>query len=332
MDSQLQLRTKLDMKSTIIACEIADLTGDGKSEIIFCTYDSYLYVYTQEKSGLIELGKQKLASQITTLDVWDLDGDGSVEIFVGLRDKILRIYNFKGNKFIEKTKHKFRDMIHHVTVGDVFTKNLQQLVVCAGKFITIFTYKRGALREEGQIRQPKDIYKLRIADVDNDGVNDLIFGGRDNDIQVIRYKSRFFQENIGSIRFDYYIKDLQIMDIDQDGSKDIVVSTADGMIGIYKFMDGTFLPSYVDKSKDTINAISISKLKLGDNKYIVFIGGTEKTLRLFDFDGSSVTECGAYHTDTAIRTVNVADLDGDGPKEVIVGCEDGQIYVYEILK
>ncbi|OLS15639.1 MAG: hypothetical protein RBG13Loki_0738 [Promethearchaeota archaeon CR_4] len=305
------------------------MDGDGVNEVLIGTFRGDVSILKMQNSQFAEIASINNSSAVVAIKVGDLDGDNSAEIVVGFHDKMLRIYNFSlPAQLVEKANFRFHDPISHILIGDVFSKKISHLIVCSGKFIYIYSYYKGKLREEGQIRLKGDIYSCAIADFDGKG-NTLLFGGRGNEVQLVAYQSRFYQETKATIRLDYYPTDLKV--IEDGGHKYVLVTSADGKFVIYIYVEDMFQPIYQIQFKGTINSVGVT-LVPDRSKHIIVLGGSNKELRIFDFQENTMQERGIFNFEAMINTVKVADIDGKGPYEVIVGLDTGELLLYELEK
>ena len=235
---KLTLKNSLNLDSAIVSCKTLDIDGDGKEEIIVGTYDNNLRAITWEDNELKEIASTKNPTPITALGVGDMDGDGNFEILTGGRDKQLRLYIKAGKELVEKTSFKFYDLIVDIKMGDVFSNNSNTLIVGAGKFIALFSYYDGELREEGMLRLEREVTKVDICDIDNNDRYDLIFGSRDNHMHLVEYETRFCQTNKAKLKLNYYPLELKVINPNSNKEKIILLSSADGLFMGYEYFAG----------------------------------------------------------------------------------------------
>ncbi len=311
------------------ALGIGDVDGDGINEILAGTYRGDVFILKVQNGQFVEVTSIKNPSPVAAIKIGDLDGDNIPEILIGLHDKTLHIYNFTlPARLVEKANFRFHDPISHILMADIFGKKVSNVIVCSGKFLFIYSYYKGELREEGQVRSKGDIYCCAIADFDGKGIA-LLFGGRGNEVQVVAYQSRFYQETKATIRLDYYPTDLKV--IQDGGSKYVLATTADGRFNIFIYAEKMFQPIYQSQFKGTINSVGVTQVP-DLSKHIIVLGGSNKEIRVFDFNDNVMQERGIFRFGASVNTVKVADIDGRGPYEVIVGLDTGDLLLYEIEK
>ncbi len=83
-----------------LALIVADIDGDGKSEILVGSEDQHIYVL-DEHGKLI--WRHNLASRVFSLYAQDIDNDGIMEVFAGAEDKKVHALRFTIHKNLEKT-------------------------------------------------------------------------------------------------------------------------------------------------------------------------------------------------------------------------------------
>ena len=187
-------------------------------------------------------------------------------------------------------------------------------------------------------------------DADNDGMNELLIGGRDPFLRVMKWNGNGYYEQAKIIdpcfeagyTFDFRIKDkwisirepfgsatgFAIGDVDNDGKNEIGVAWG-GHFSAFKWNGKHYklMARYVITGKDargtTLDCIIGDADNDGKNEVIV-TGGYRNapSLLMLSWDGSKFVEKGRWEGHGAIYFPWIGDADNDGKNEVIVGDGD----------
>jgi hypothetical protein len=179
-----------------------------------------------------------------------------------------------------------------------------------------------------EITGPDPTTALALADVDGDGDLDLLVGnfGAANRLYLNDGSGGFGTPiDIGSEQDD--TTSIAVGDVDGDGDPDLVVGNANATNRLYR-NEGLFSGSFalvgdIGSDADDTRAIALADVD-GANGLDVVVGNALGLNKLYLNDGSAspfaaptVLELGTQTDDT--RAIAVADLDGDGDQDVVVG-------------
>ncbi|UCF07961.1 MAG: VCBS repeat-containing protein, partial [Thermoplasmata archaeon] len=174
---------------------------------------------------------------------------------------------------------------------------------------------------------------IASADVDNDGIDEIIFGNQEGFVHVIQYSDgEYIDEwkspNLGSQTFG-----LTTGDVDNDGIIEIIVGTYYYLLYIFGYENEE--TGFVQEWSYTFAETSVYGLATGDtdndgiSEIIVGTSGfsdSEANVYVFEFDGSTyVLEWSALVGDyslTHAHTITIGDVDDDGINEFIVGTRE----------
>ena len=166
-----------------------------------------------------------------------------------------------------------------------------------------------------------------IADVNGDGVPDLVIAGLDGVVEAVRLPSRtrIWQVNVGRTAIQ---SSPAVADINRDGRADVIVGTMDGRV---LWLDGptgqirrTFhqgapmhCPSGVDCRPDGFFATPALADINGDGQLEVIAPSWDHTVYAWSPDGRLLWR--RYLEDTLWSSPAVGDIDGDGRLEIVLG-------------
>lgn len=218
-----------------------DLDNDGERETISAD-DTYFYIY--DESGAL---LHKVAPYTDTYDqginisVGDIEDDGSVEIVTGTENgggPHVRVFNADGvliNPGFFAYADSFRGGVN-VSIGDLNGDNIKEIIcgagVNGGPHVRVFK-KDGTLINPGFFAYDEAFrggVNVSVADVDGDGVDDIVTGPGAGGSPLARVYDRD-----GNMHAEFYIFDaserngLEVVasDLDGDGVAEILGLTTD---------------------------------------------------------------------------------------------------------
>ncbi|NYT26477.1 MAG: VCBS repeat-containing protein [Candidatus Thiodubiliella endoseptemdiera] len=196
-----------------------------------------------------------------------------------------------------------------------------------------------------------------LADIDGDGDLDLVVGESNGTLKYYQntgttsnpaYEAKTGDDNpFNGINVGYSSKPT-LADIDSDGDLDLVVGGNDGTLKYYQNTGTTSNPAYEAKTGDDnpFNGIDVGNLSAptladidGDGDLDLVVGESNGTLKYYQNTGT--TSNPAYEAKTGdsnpfngidvglYSAPTLADIDGDGDLDLVVGEEYGTLKYYQ---
>src|SRR5438067_410760 len=233
---------------------LGNVTGDSQPEIVVMLADGRIYLYdfaTKAELGYISTGLTGLEG----LSVTDLNGDGVAELIVTTANDL---FVFSGNAVllwqlagaggldvvagqmdldpaieIATTKGVVTDSVTHTAqwtrsggfgarlkLAPIAGASYQQLIA-ADAWYTVYAYDVATQLPRWSISTPQDIGAIQVADVDNDGVPELLIGdGQWGKVRVydLNTQAKKWEAN----NPEHGITNIAVADVDNDGVLDLI--------------------------------------------------------------------------------------------------------------
>jgi len=360
--SRLVLR--YSVPSAITVLDAADVTGDGRPEVLLGSQDHSLYVLNYD--GWLSW-RYSANGAIETLGSADVDGDGQAEVVVGyntfgMRDDLqgggISVLQGEGRTLWH---YECDSWVWSVCSADLDGDGRQELAVGTGSnrvqvlsdAQAMWSYEAGG-----------SVISLFAADLDGDGRAEIAAGSEDNRTYLL--------SGDGTLRwYDDVGQDVSAVcgaDLDGDGLDEIIVGSEMGLLRALR-LDRTVL--WEHDVGDRPIALHAGDLNRDGHAYVAVTtsGGSiclldasgkvvwERKLQarllsasLGDVDGDRLTELvagsaegvlyivsyggkleGRHELGAAVDALYVGDMDGDGRAEVLAGTRDGQLCMYKHL-
>lgn len=260
-------------------------TGRGKNKVTHYQIQVFESGDTDEPSRLIDITND----QILYLVVADANNDNFQEIIGGGRNHIY-VLKDDGSTITQlwQSENIYSDMIFDLGVGDADNDQQNEIIYAglfAGKF-AVYDHLSGNNWGNKVYSAPISggLDRAKVADVNNDNLNEIIGGGNYNKLTVWEHTNGEYLIDFESEDLGGFTQGVAAGDFDDDGEEEIAVGTADGNNGIvYVFKyNGS---DYEIKFSDPIAGTGEISAGDSDNDGVdEFIVTTMEGLLIYDYD------------------------------------------------
>jgi hypothetical protein len=327
-----------------IGFDFIDINDDTYYDIVFSSnYDNNL-------SYLLNLGGNSFSDEKVIIDgilsdpynliTKDIDKDGLMDIIVSTtsQDKIGWYKNNGDESFsslIKLTNNVFNP--RYFVVEDLENDGTFEIITSSNmsskstdQKLSVFKYNTESDSYQESIISFKygAVNAVKIADINNDGLNDIVSG----------FQSILWNENYGNGNFSSpyqisnttgeFVTDMEIQDLNKDGLLDII-SSVSGRLEIYKNIDGQKFDLVYNKTIDgEAGALELSDIN-GSGNLDILISNTRgefpisKIVNNGNFDFQEIAPLYAYgSTSYKAYDFKCGDMDNDGDEDIVVGAKD----------
>jgi len=306
----------------------ADLTGDGRDEVVAAASDNCVYAISS--NGAL-LWKTRLRSRIYQVAAADLDGDGRAETIAGCADKRIyclvpdgkvrwqtdpppRTYARPGYRGVLP----FQGPIKIVLIADLDRDGRPEILLGSGNWRTYCYSSDGKLLwdECNWAHQPTC---AAAYDLNGDGVLEAIMGNDYRSAVIYHGKTG---KILRTIPMSPHAGPTAIAadDLNGDGKGDLVVGDRAGRISFVVPWKGRAKSIEVGAPITCVRIVNID-----DNKRIL-VGSANGYVYAFGPDGQPLWR---RNLGDVPRGILLVDVTGDGRPEVVIGCEDSRLWVLD---
>lgn len=327
--------------ATLLSPMLADLTGDGRAEIVAANDSGDIFAWQADGSKVIANGDvatitqpNGLTAQIpraTFVDggplasppaLADLVGDGRAEVIALLQDGKLQVWQAKDDDGNGRA-----DLAWQVEVGatqsNVVVRAVTKNVFCGNEAGTVYSFTgAGELRWQTVLQRP-------VRGVSLLGTGLLV--ALDNGSTILSEDGAVIPSSLPLSRGLAPNGAFAIADIDNDGQAEGLVAEQDGRLF---FPTSQGAEQVVLEFGDAIGGLAIGDINRDGRKEVVLAAGNQ--LFAVNYNGV-LTENFPRKIGAQPRTAFVAqylispiiaDVDGDGSQDVLVPGADGNVYAY----
>ncbi|MCK4285969.1 MAG: hypothetical protein KAX18_07190, partial [Candidatus Lokiarchaeota archaeon] len=290
MDEQMNIVDDREFDGWCRCSYPIDLDGDGCDEILVGAGDGSFMVLklNVDTKKLVGLMRYKSTKKVTCCIAGDLTRDGNFELIIGSEDKTIKIFdniNAKQPKFI----FYFDSWVTACALGFIKLSNEKRsfyglLVGTKSGLLQLIRIKNDFAEIVWNRNFSSQINTIKVGDVINDGLNEIILGTDDSTIEILNSEG----DHIKEIKVEEGRPiSLLIADIDGDKALEIVAGCADGSLKVFHnpALDSKDIElKWKIKIPTSIKHVCYLKGSEPDLKHIVF-GGYDRTIRnVTDFE------------------------------------------------
>ncbi len=291
----LEIIQKIEFSQWVRCVSTADLTKNGKSEIIVGLGDNTLRVFkfeeiieekTEEiqegiqednqegneeiKSHFVEFCSESFDNFVNCCAIADINGDSNLEIIAGSWDKTLRVFSLTETGLEELWRKELPFRIQSVKIADVlWNDRLEIIVLYKEGGLTVLNSLNGSLIWEFFAEKP--LLSCDIGILDSSGYPYIVTGGDDK----ILYFLDMYGNTILKTPLENRITSILIADINGNSRNEILLGMGSEFLISYEFPDALLSQIRIRwkyKIHGVINRILTSDFTLNLEKDIVFAG------------------------------------------------------------
>ncbi|MEK7316889.1 MAG: FG-GAP-like repeat-containing protein, partial [Candidatus Eisenbacteria bacterium] len=330
---------------------LGDLDGDGKPELVVGS--DYLYAFHADGTELRDGDANPVSTGIfSTLlhsiasspAIADLDLDGTPEIIAASwNDSLVAVFRPDGTLLPGWPKKGAAPFWSSPAIGDIDNDGQLEVVIGSNASRLYAWHADGTEVRDGDANPATDgvlfvpsgtvISSPAIADLDGDQTKEIVFGTSAGRVYAIHpdgplpgwpfVASGLFSSSpaIGNI---VPAPGLEIAMASSNDS--LYVLTAAGARAAQWPRPVELTPG---NGRTNSPVLAPLRLQLGDSTLQIIIAGADGSLRVFEPDGTVTAGFAALTVDAPTEaSPAVADLNGDGAAEILIGAEDRRVYAF----
>ncbi len=318
---------------------LANLDGEDGLEVIVGSWDNKVYAWHSEGNLVDGWPKEVDDWVISSVAVFDLDGDGSLEVIVGSMEGTLHVWHSDGTPYWSRPTIDW--IAASPAVGDLDGDGSPEVVISdLSGHIYAWHFDGTEVENWPQFASSYWLWSgPTLADLDGDGLLEIIAASEDGNVYA-------WHGDGSPVEGDPDIPDSvwplhtngnltsspAVADLDNDGNSEIIIGSLDRKIYAWHSngvpVDGwppeenceveESSPAVADLDNDGTKEVIVG---CKDNTNSVFVWHADGSLDA-DWDWPN-TVFGGTHSSPA-----VADLDGDGNLEIVIGSGCGDVYAW----
>jgi hypothetical protein len=294
---------------SISLIDALDVDGDGDTEIVIGTYSGLVQFFD---GATRQLERQiQLPENIQRILLADADNDNAIDLVIGT---FQNTYLYDPGNFNPKLIIPYGDL--DMECGNVDAEPSLELVYAPGKVIRIMKDSTIVVWENNYTV----LGWVELADIDSDGMQEIIFAEREDDVHVYDADLKIHKYAIETSSYYY---SFHVADVTGDGISEILVSQSDGVWGgIYCYNAETSeeLWRVYNPECGSMN-MNVANTDWDDAPELVWAGACRLSgyseLYIYDISTQSM-EWKSNYNPLPYFSVGIQNIDGDEAKELVM--------------
>lgn len=311
--------------SNIVNICIGDPDNDEQKELVWGTDRKQINV-TNANTGINELKSLDVTGHFS-FDIADIDGDQQFELAIASSELNSNfhggvVYLYKGNnqEFITLIDSiSDASSISCVKLANIDDTEQDEIIIGydddygMNGILILDGLSYEVLYQENSFG---NVYSLQVADVDNDGVKEIVFGNHLGIIRVMNGQSYEIEWETEMLGGQHWTRQVILANVDEDPAIEIIYWTYyDWRVHVY---DGiTQTEQAVSEEINIMTAIDVVDFNL-DGEMNICIGDENGHLTVFNNDFTEIINQ-FYLQDEEIMSLKIANIDSSAHKEIICG-------------
>lgn len=304
---------------------------------------TYSWSFTTSTNGFLPyLTLPTTGSWPGAVAIGDVNSDGRSDVVLITHSGLWPTCEYKLNVYLQNVaggldppvKYAIADTAQTVAIGDVNNDGRNEVVVGGSDQIQVLSQTGSGGLNLSANYPSTDVNKIRIADLNNDGLLDIAgIGSATGNVTV------WLQNGSGTLNSPVIYTatrskgvDIRVADISNDGLNDIIVTNGDAVGVLTQRADGSFNPAVYYSSTTPATAGSAPRFFVAtgiavgdvtsDSLNDVVLSGPG--LYIYPQNGSgTLNSFKGYSSQDPAGQIEVVDIDNDGRKDIVIYNKNG---------
>lgn len=294
-----------------VAC--GDIDGDGRMELVFGSNGNLFYALHEDGTEVRDgdnnpatLGVFKVLGNsfnYATPALADIDNDGIAEIIYGSFDGKVYAWNADGSN-VPGWPALLPTGTTSIGAGGAFTASIavgyldgpgdtSPEIVCAASCDSVIVFQANGGRRPGfpiwvKTAGTSKIPSPAIADINNDGFNDIVFQSTNGGLYVFTRNGPVIP-GFSNLRYSILTNSASesspvVADINGDGRNDMIVGDEYGLVSAFSGLNGTMMAGFpIQLAGEVRGSAAVADID-NDGKTEIVISGWDKNVYVWDYD------------------------------------------------